>query len=60
MVALATVLLLAAGQVAGCAGDGDESEPIGGTASAQREILVAAGAILTVLAAGIATSQEDD
>ena len=58
--ALAMVLLLAAGQTAGCAHQNAEGEGGGDTLWADTEIMMAAGAILSVLAAGIAASQEGD
>ena len=60
LVALAMVLLLVAGQAAGCARQNAEGEGGGDTLWTDTEILVAAGAILSVLAAGMAASQEGD
>ena len=61
VLALAMVALLAAGQVAGCAGYDAEGEVAGsGPFGTDTDVLVAGLAILSVVAAGLATSSEGD
>ena len=61
MLALAMVALLAAGQAAGCASYDAEGEVAGsGLFGTDDEVLVAGIAILSVVAAALATSSESD
>ena len=61
VVALAMVLMLAAGQVAGCAGtdtsgETNRSKPLG----SNTDILIAGAALLSIIAAGLAVESSGD
>ena len=61
MIALAMVLLLAAGQAAGCASFGTEDENVGGQPlGPSTDVLIAGFTILSVIAAVMATSSAGD
>ena len=61
VVALAIVLMLAAGQVAGCAGTDTTGEPASGKPlGSNTDILIAGAALLSVIAAGLAVESSGD
>ena len=61
MIALVMVLLLAAGQAAGCASFGTEDENVGGQPlGPSTDVLIAGVAILSVIAAAVAAGSAGD